>query len=270
MQQPDDLPDMPWAGPVSTAIRATRALAPPAAVRGLGRIAPGLLARLDEWRPELRSGFGGPLNGQARRQELVRRILRAFPFEAVVETGTHRGATTAFLRAESGLAVHTVEADPRLYRYARRRFRSDDGVRVFGGHSPPVLARLGRDSAVPACGVLFYLDAHGERPPPLLEELRTIGTYWSDWLVMIDDFAVPGDPGYGFDDYGAGHRLHLPYLRPADLPTTMVYWPSAPSETETGFRRGCVVLATPGAVAGALSGLPGLLPHPAPLGGSER
>jgi len=31
---------------------------------------------------------------------------------------------------------------------------------------------------------------------------------------MIGDMEVPGDGGYGFDNYGSGQRLHVPYLRP--------------------------------------------------------
>ena len=61
---------------------------------------------------------------------------------------------------------------------------------------------------------------------------------------MIDDFQVPGDAGYGYDDYGAGKILSLPYLHVDKLPGLKLYWPSARSAEETGFRRGCLVLAT--------------------------
>jgi len=60
---------------------------------------------------------------------------------------------------------------------------------------------------------------------------------------MIDDFEVPGDPGYGFDDYGPGKALTASYLAPAfrEFEPAVAY-PSLPSSRESGRKRGCVVL----------------------------
>jgi len=55
----------------------------------------------------------------------------------------------------------------------------------------------------------FYLDAHWEESLPPREELDLIIREFKQFVVMIDDFEIPNDPGYGFDDYGPGKRLSL-------------------------------------------------------------
>ena len=72
---------------------------------------------------------------------------------------------------------------------------------------------------------------------------------------MIDDFQVPDDPGYGFDDYGEGKVLNLDYLRDVISKFDIsVFFPICRSEQETGAKRGCVVLAR-GLMADALTKL---------------
>jgi hypothetical protein len=55
--------------------------------------------------------------------------------------------------------------------------------------------------------VFFHLDAHWEGDLPLQEEIEIILGRFPNFLIMIDDFRVPGDSGYGFDDYGRGKML---------------------------------------------------------------
>jgi hypothetical protein len=79
---------------------------------------------------------------------------------------------------------------------------------------------------------------------------------------------VPGDPGYGFDDYGAGRQLALPYLAPLGAPELTAFFPAVPSGQETGARRGCVILATTPAIAQHLRGIATLRPLPTPASGA--
>src|SRR5581483_11607057 len=89
---------------------------------------------------------------------------------------------------------------------------------------------------------LFYLDAHWDKQDlPLLEELRLIFERSPRAVVLIDDFEVWDDPGYSFDDYGAGRRLTLDYLAPLAAFAPRCFFPLG-AAGETGGRRGCVVL----------------------------
>jgi hypothetical protein len=97
---------------------------------------------------------------------------------------------------------------------------------------------------------LFYLDAHWESYLPLREEAELVIGHFPQAVLLIDDFAVPDDLGYKFDDYGPGKRIDLEYLLSANLPTIRVYFPSTPSHKENGARRGCaIVTANPGMAA---------------------
>lgn len=110
------------------------------------------------------------------------------------------------------------------------------------GDSRELLRRLARDVTVPKDRVFFYLDAHWGDDLPLREELAIIGKAWSKPVLLIDDFEVPGDPGYGFDDYGPGKTLTMSYLACDELQGYACLVPALRSDDETGACRGCVVL----------------------------
>jgi hypothetical protein len=193
--------------------------------------------------PQLKASFGGPFNGQAGRQRIFRELLARFKFQALIETGTFRGTTTEFLAGESQLPVATVEACPRYYHYARWRLRRFRRVRLECGDSRAFLEKLARDPAVPKENVFFYLDSHWLEDLPLKEEIQLITQFWRGMAIMIDDFQVPDDAGYLYDDYGPGKRLCLEHLPPLPSLGLTAFFPALPSAQETGRKRGCVVLA---------------------------
>ena len=77
-------------------------------------------------------------------------------------------------------------------------------ISVIPGDSRNVLRSLSTAAGVGGRSVFFYLDAHDSGDLPLREELEIIFENWSDAVVMIDDFMVPHDSGYGYGDYGVG------------------------------------------------------------------
>jgi predicted O-methyltransferase YrrM len=168
-------------------------------------------------------------------------VHKAAP-RAIVETGTYLGTTTEWLAAFQ-LPVFTCEAHPENYGFSKARLQPIPNVRVLKADSRAFLARLlgGPFGDGPN---LFYLDAHWNADLPLAEELETIFGRSLDAIVVIDDFQVPGDPGYGFDDYGAGNALTAAYVSDiAERFELSSYYPTTPSTAETGAKRGCVVLA---------------------------
>jgi predicted O-methyltransferase YrrM len=197
-------------------------------------------------KPELRQSWGGPFNGQAGRAKIFESIAQIQKPRLIVETGTFRGTTTEKL-AEVGVPVVTIEAGHRNYAYARVRLRKFSNVRLCFGDSRQQLREVFRAMG-PAQrpGQLFaYLDAHWNADLPLAEEIDIVFRWDPGAIIMIDDFRVPDDPGYGYDDYGAGRSLTSEYLEPANKAFNFArFFPSLPSSEESGARRGCVVLAS--------------------------
>ena len=199
---------------------------------------------LDYWcRPSWRTSWGGPFNGQVFRQRLFSELRGRVQLAAIVETGTHRGTTTEYFRSTTRVPVHSFEVAPRSYGFARARLRTASEVHLHHCDSRPGLAELAACHALPPGPLFFYLDAHGLDELPLAEEVDLVFAHWGEAVVMIDDFAVPDDPGYGFDDYGPGKVLTLDYLGSRTAPPMALWLPACASAAESGARRGCVVLA---------------------------
>jgi hypothetical protein len=211
------------------------------------------------FRPSLRRGWGGPLNGQAGRVELCRQIFMSLRPVAIVETGTFRGTTTEFF-AEFGVPVYTAEAEPRFHAFAELRFRSTrDRVHVVLTDSRVLLRQLAANLSFPKDRVFFYLDAHWHSDLPLAEEIDTIFGSWKRSVIMIDDFAVPGD-SYSYDDYGPDAVLDAEYLDAIGRTDMFRFYPSLPAYHETGSKRGCIVLCNDSDTRDCLSKLTSLRP----------
>ncbi len=173
-------------------------------------------------------------------------LARRIQFDQVIETGTYRGTSTEFLSAVFGAPVTSIEANPRLFSYSSRRLAAWPDITVEFGDSRVILRRVadGDGASGKSESVLAYLDAHWEEDLPLSEELESIASGWSHAVAMIDDFQVPGDDGYAFDDCGPGKALTADYLPIVSLGGWSILYPLAASQEETGARRGCCVLAS--------------------------
>lgn len=208
----------------------------------------------------------GPMNGQPHRCQTTLDLMTKMNCQAIVETGTYRGTTTEFL-ARTGLPVHTIETDPRLFAYSRLRLRRLSNVRIHHGSSPDVIDRLGRINNGPAPSlvsgqhmlstqrVFFYLDAHWDAHIPLAQELAVIRQHFTHAVVMVDDFAVPGD-SYRWLDRGPDARLDESSLR--NWPDKRRWYPQTEAWKESGQNTGWVVLAQDDQAAEALDAVAGL------------
>ena len=171
-----------------------------------------------------------------------------------METGTYVGNTTEYF-AKFSLPVITAESDPVHAAFAAERLRPWQNVQLRAYDSVRMLRELAQEPVDRAAPTLFYLDAHWHEYLPLRDELEIALGQFANAVVLIDDFQVPGDPGYGFDDYGPGKTLNLEYLLTAKTPPLAIYFPSAPSQQETGAKRGCVVVTASTALAAILDRL---------------
>jgi hypothetical protein len=200
--------------------------------------------------PEWRVSWGGAFNGQSHRQEMVEAFIRRLHLDAIVETGTHRGTTTAYLASITSLPIYTVEADKRKQGFSFLMLRRFSNVRRYGGDSRQFLREFASRSCLADKPVLFYLDAHWSKDLPqahdlpLAEEVDIIFRSWRRAVVLIDDFQVPDDDGYAYDDYGPGKALTCDYIEPAIRTFGLrTFFPSVKAELETGAKRGSVTLA---------------------------
>lgn len=219
---------------------ATHLLADSRSARVRDRLAV-LAGVFDHWRrPRWLEAWA--LNGQAFRRRLFADLNAGVGFVAIVETGTAFGTATRYFRQMTRVPIHTFESNPRRYGYARAHLNGLPALSLYRCDSRTGLRRLHESQALPVGPVFFYFDAHGRGELPLAEEVALAFDHWPG-VVMIDDFAVPDDAGYGFDDYGADGALTLEYLEGHNVMPPGVWFPRCASGDETGARRGCVVLA---------------------------
>ncbi|HEY5709592.1 MAG TPA: hypothetical protein VIS51_09370 [Solirubrobacterales bacterium] len=182
-------------------------------------------------------GFDEPFNGQATRRATFEFLVEKFAPTAFVETGTFVASTTRYL-AGLGIPTYTVEVNPGFQAVARRALRAAEGVTMLCGDSVAGIRYLASQGKVDR--PLAYLDAHWEERVPLAEELDTLFANWDDVIAVIDDFHVPGEPGYGYDIY-AGIPLSADGI---DLPgDALLAYPAVPPAVETGSRRGTAYVA---------------------------
>lgn len=193
-------------------------------------------------KPSLKEIWGGAFNGQHFRREIFKEIMSVLQPVKIVETGTFRGNTTAFM-ATNGVPIRSVEFSDRLFGYVKTRFLLNPKIRVEHNDSRVFLASLARDIEDKSETTFFYLDAHWNDDLPLAEELTIVFSNWPQAVVMVDDFQVPGS-SYSYDDYGEGKALTLDYVNAVDgVNSLTAFFPSLSAEQETGAKRGCVVFA---------------------------
>jgi len=206
------------------------------------------LGKLDYFRfPERAQTWGGPFNGQEARKEIFLNIVSITGTKAIVETGTYLGTTTEFF-AGTGLPVFSVESAPRNYGYAKVRLRKHRNVSLQLGDSRKVLSSLFESELANKQydRLFFYLDAHWGEDIPLIGEIEIIYKNCDSAIIMIDDFQVPDDSGYFYDNYGDSKVFNLSYLsKPIEQFNLAAYFPKKPSQQETGMKRGSVVLCKP-------------------------
>jgi hypothetical protein len=216
------------------------------------------MGMIDYYRDPGKRAWGGAFNGQDQRRRLFEAIVASVDPKAFVETGTHIGTTTEFL-ARFGKPVFTVEGEPRAYGFAKLRFRRRHGVTLVRGDSRNILRQWfdGPLRQFADSTLLFYLDAHWGADLPLAEELDIIFTRCTAAVAMVDDFQVPGDPAYGYDDYGPGKCLNLDYVASTLSAHGLAgYYPATRAAEESGRRRGCVIVAREAVHGMALGSIP--------------
>jgi hypothetical protein len=148
--------------------------------------------------------FTRPFNGQVSRFKQIEQISNVLKPDVAIETGTFLGTSTPYLATMVSGDTYTIEFVPKYAKKARMRFESEFqnlGISLIQGNSVNEIKKL-LGGIPPTSTILAYLDAHWERELPTAQELAELLKWGNTWVAVIDDFKVPGDDSYGFDQYG--------------------------------------------------------------------
>ncbi len=199
------------------------------------------------------------LNGQDKRKEVFAEIISAVKLDGIIETGTNLGFSTGYFAAKTGLPVFSCEIDPMRFNLSQKLLLPYfSTIKLYNNNSVNFLKEFPAD---PKSIYFFYLDAHWYDFLPLKQEIEIISSRWEQFVIMVDDFKVEGDSGYGYDDYGSVGTLTLAYIRELVKRLNLaVYFPVFSSSEETGFRRGYIVLSR-GKINASLDKLPSIKGH---------
>ena len=189
-----------------------------------------------------KKSWGGPFNGQEFRQGMFLEIIHNFELDLIIETGTYRGTTTEFLSKHFSKLILTIESNKRFFVFSKLRFLFNSNIKLFIGDSRLFLLKNLKDTNFQSKYIFYYLDAHCNEDFPIIEELKIIFNQCEHSIVMIDDFQVPNDYGYKYDDYGHGKILSLKLLDQLENVKVFSFFPTQNSDKETGAKRGSVIL----------------------------
>lgn len=196
------------------------------------------------------------MHSQAGRRAVVAELFDKLGLTLAVETGTYLGNTTNYLARTFKVPVHTSELVPRYHHAARRMLRELADVHPRLQDSRGFLRELAAQTEMTSAATFFYLDAHWYNDLPLADEVEIIAKSWSRFAILIDDFKVPGDPDYAFDDYGPRKVLNLDYLKPVLSRNGLkAFFPTTRAKDETGGRAGYAVVL-PGSLASVAASSP--------------
>ena len=194
-------------------------------------------------------GDGVGLNGSMNRKRIFGALLRKYDFSFVIETGTYLGDSAGYFADTSKLPVCSSEINSILHSLAKIRLKGRPGIRLVRSDSRKFLEEMSGNPDVVQKECFFYLDAHWGKDCPLAEEISIIASRWPKFVVMVDDFQVPGDDGYEYDRCGVFRKMNLPLIRESVREHDLgVYFPSTPSREESvsGRPKGFVMLVRNG------------------------
>lgn len=141
--------------------------------------------------------------GDTVMKERVKKLIRDFQINTVIELGTYIGGTArqfAFMVPE----VITVEINQVFFLRSKDQLRQYRNVQQIHDDSVSALPQIlqGIAGRGMKTNLLFFIDSHWESNNPLLAELEIIADFGLRPVIAIHDFKVPDHPELGFDTYG--------------------------------------------------------------------
>ena len=175
-----------------------------------------------------------PFNGQKIRTKMVNNIIEKFSPELIIETGTYFGNTLEHFLSY-GVPVYSIEINSEFYFVAKSRFIDNHNLYLYNSDSVSELKKIKKESQ----RAFVYLDAHWYKELPLDEELRILEKY-REVVIVIDDFQVPENSLWKFDNYD---KTQLDIQNVSIPDSFKLYFPNYDPIDDGGFMTGCLVLA---------------------------
>lgn len=170
------------------------------------------------------SGF----HGNRAHHKLVYGLIEKCGVTSFVETGTHYGATTRHVASRCPqLPVYSCEINDEYYAESARRLAQFQNVKVSQESSEKFVSRLVEEGVLGDLP-MFFLDAHWHDYWPLADECAAVGKL-PRFVLMVDDFLVPGRPHFETSAGGGGtigvHRTKAD-KRPCAMPLIQQHLPA--------------------------------------------
>ena len=145
-------------------------------------------------------------HGNKLLQNIVKQIIEKKKVSSFIETGTYDGRTTSFIAEHfDKLQIYSCDIDEKIYNFAKKALSKYKNVKLFLESSEKFIEKLLKKDSENSIGSLpmFFLDAHWYDYWPLKDEMKLI-TSLEKFIVLVDDFEVPGKPEFGNDNGGGG------------------------------------------------------------------
>ena len=202
------------------------------------------------------------LNGQKFRKKIITEILSKINFTNIVETGTEYGFTTKYL-SQFCKKIITIEKSKPIYLIAKKNLSNDTNIKLVLNDSKNLDKILGDENIKFKNdeNTFFYLDAHSDDDYPLQDEIKYIVENYKNFILLIDDFQVPEDDGYGYDSY-RGKKLSIDFIKKLISNKKYTFFPSIKSNEETGRTRGYIIITNNYDFKNILQNIKELKEHP--------
>jgi len=139
-------------------------------------------------------------NLEAIRAYIFWRLHQRYECSSFVETGTLYGNTAGYTNRVFKTPVFTAELNSTHHMVSKVNLAWAKGVTQYKASSPDFLNQVCKTSTL-GDNPMFYLDAHWNEFMPLPDELTIIANNCEKAVILIDDFMVPWDDRFLFDEY---------------------------------------------------------------------
>ena len=183
-----------------------------------------------------------PMNGQKNRLRTAYLLAGILKPTHAIETGTYLGTTTQYLTSMVTDKTYSIEVNQKYIDISEKRLTNEvqsGALEFILGDSKIEIINILNKLDPNKHRILVYLDAHWLDYVPLKEEIQSLLNWGGVFIAIVDDFMIPFDGGYGYDQY-LNDRIDISQLPFSEK--ISIWVPSEPSTSESGARRGTAYL----------------------------